>query len=596
MLISSLRLYMLAGLLAVLATAVRCPAQTPDNSKPPARDEGFIPLGVYWPGEFTYQEYQIPKLRWEKIDAALDDLEKHGVNAIWLTHLDAKDTANIATRAAKRGIRVVASIAQLAGEVEHIRVSDHKTLIESTLRDWGSAPAPLAWGLGDEPRSNYMDQMQVYVNAWRKHAPGQPVTSVVMWHDLPSAAKVGFDYLAADIYPYFSPGNPASYGGPPSATWIRLTRQTVRQAPGGWMKGQAYQEAWGPFELDEKGNIVLLPGASLHWTMPTPAQIRWQAWSAIATGSRGMFYFLYRWPVRPAPNAKPSNLPAVVSTITNTGSPLALTYPDGSPTTQYLAMGEAFGGISDHASLLANLRPIAAPEAWPANPGKPGDVATMFLDRKTGQRYLMVVADPDSAGPTAVTLGPHVLELTPILSGSAPQVIDKPPFRATQVELKPGSGAIFKCIVDETKLPRFYVDDFTTDRYTRDALNGDNPAVIRHPTAWGMWLVPADAGKSANQAHLIYDLDALFGPLSPQSQRMLLYRGAGNPPDSRGVFWSASQDGVKFEKLSTNEFNQPILFRQRYLKVGLTYTGAGSPHYGHLEHLIFCQWGAKSSP
>ncbi len=249
---------------------------------------------MYWAGGFTFQECPFPETRWQKIDAALDDLASHHVNAIWLTHRSSSEAAQFARRAARRGIYLVASLGELAGEVGRIRNGNHEALIRRTLQDWGEAPKPIAWGLGDEPRTPYMREMAAYVEAWRKHAPGEPVTSVVMSRDLAAADKARFDALACDVYPFFSPGNPNAYGGPPPAAWLKNTRRLVEHSRRPWMMGQAFQEPWGPFELDGQGNIVYLPGGAPHWVMPSPDQVRWQALAAIALGAKGMFYFHYR--------------------------------------------------------------------------------------------------------------------------------------------------------------------------------------------------------------------------------------------------------------------------------------------------------------
>lgn len=109
-------------------------ARAPAKPAADPRGEQFLPLGVYWAGEFTFQECEFPETRWRRIDAALDDLALHHVNAIWLTHLSASETAEFARRAACRGICLVASIAELAGEVSHIRAGAHQALISRTLQ------------------------------------------------------------------------------------------------------------------------------------------------------------------------------------------------------------------------------------------------------------------------------------------------------------------------------------------------------------------------------------------------------------------------------------------------------------------------------
>ena len=149
-----------------------------ERDAPPANaaseDEGFLPLGVYWPGEYTFRELGEPEARWAKIDEVLESLAKRNVNTIWLTHTSAADAAEFSRRGAKRGIRLVASIGHLAGEVPHIRNGNHARLIQGTREAWKDAPPPVAFGLGDEPRTRYMHEMADYAAAWR--GTGLPTT------------------------------------------------------------------------------------------------------------------------------------------------------------------------------------------------------------------------------------------------------------------------------------------------------------------------------------------------------------------------------------------------------------------------------------
>lgn len=548
-----------------------------------------MPLGVYWAGEYTFNDLA-PEARWQSIEKALGDLAAHHVNAIWLTHLSASETADFARRAAKRGIYLVASVGELAGEVDHIRKGHHKTLIEQTLKSWGDAPTPIAWGLGDEPRATYMNEMATYVHAWRTHAPGEPVTTVVMWGDMDAASKVAFDALACDTYPFFSEGNPNSYGMPGFAAWLMNTRTLVARSPRPWMMGQSFQEPWGPFELDEKGNIVYLPGGAPHWVMPTPAQIRWQAFAAITAGAKGIFYFHYRAPVSPNPKASVCNLPAAAKEKTNSNAPAAVIYSDGRPTLQYEAMGEAFAYLSKFTPTLAPCKLATAPEAWETLPVTVGgNVVGMMVHPTSAKRYLMVVAS--YAGRESqlinITLGPHITGLKSMATGKKLKLSLAAPFRQAQVGLLPGTAELFECQFAAGNLPTAYADDFTTDKHKTDGVTAQN--VRTYYYGFSMFSA-ADGGAGPDQSFIVYDVDKLLGPLPAGGLRVLSYEGGANPPDFRGAFWSASSDGKDYAKLSSNEFGKLVLFRERYLKVGFCWRQAGGPHYGHLTRFALVQW------
>ncbi len=354
----------------------------------------------------------------------------------------------VARRAAKRGIYLVAALGELAGEVGRIRKGDHEGLIRRTIEAGATAPKPIAWGLGDEPRTAYMDEMAAYVGAWRKYAPGEPVATVAMCGDVAAAGKAGFDALACDVYPFFSPGDPHAYGGPSPAAWLRNTRRLVQHSPRGWMMGQAFQEPWGPFELDERGNIVYLPGGAPHWVMPTPDQVRWQALAAVALGAKGMFYFHYRLVLRAKPRAGPAQLPAAAKEKSNSHRPPTLVYGDGRPTPQYEALGEAFGWLERWAPQLAPLRPAATAEAWQCQPSPAGgDVVSLLVHPATGRRCLMVVASCDrrESGPMRIRLGLHVAGLRSMTTGRELAVETSGEARQVEIALAPGTAELFEC-------------------------------------------------------------------------------------------------------------------------------------------------------
>jgi len=558
------------------------------------REAAFLPLGVYWAGEYTFNEQKDPQVRWGMIDKALDDLAKHNVNSVWLTHMSAKDSAEFAGHAVRRGIFLVASIGELAGEVDHVRKSDHRALIARTLQAWGDAPPPIAWGLGDEPRTAYMDEMKSYVKAWRTYAPGEPLTTVVMWGDVAAGAKAGFDMLCVDPYPFFSAGNPNSFGVPPFVAWEQVARNLVKRVQVPWMMGQAYEEPWGPYELDEKGSIIYLPGGAPHWVMPTPAQIRWQAWSAFANGAKGMFYFHYRMHGGGNPNAPPAKLPAAAKQRTDSHTPRALVYDDGGPTPQYEAMGEVFGEIRQTAALLAPLKPVAAQEAW-LEKAPPGTELRMLIHPQTQTRYLLVLGPYSGEGKqdVVVTLGPNVTSLKNARTGASALLTLSSPCRQLELALTPAQAEIFECVVDKDNLPQAYSDDFATEKFRTEALNGKEARVARYETASGCVLSAADGALTADAAFVVYDLEKLLEPLERDGFRLLVYHGTCNPQDVRGAFWSVSADGQSFRKLSSNEFGKPVmLFRpERYLKVGLSWCQAGDPSgYGCLTEFSLCQW------
>ena len=147
---------LLITIITILAGTVRLPAA---DTPPPA--DQTIPLGVYWAGEMVGSAYDNnPVKRKAELEKRFADLAAHNVTAIWLTHTDAKEGAEMARMAGKHGIRLVASLGPLAMEVGGIPDEEHaKATRKMLVEDWGDAPAPFAWGIGDEPSTTYMEEV-----------------------------------------------------------------------------------------------------------------------------------------------------------------------------------------------------------------------------------------------------------------------------------------------------------------------------------------------------------------------------------------------------------------------------------------------------
>ncbi len=113
----------------------------------PQQSPAFMPLGVYWAGEYTFRD--LPEAeRWAKIDEALDGMAKRHINAVWLTHMSAEEGAEFARHAAKRGIYLVACLSELDGSVPQVRTGDHQSAGRTDQRRLGRRPATDRLGFG----------------------------------------------------------------------------------------------------------------------------------------------------------------------------------------------------------------------------------------------------------------------------------------------------------------------------------------------------------------------------------------------------------------------------------------------------------------
>ena len=454
----------LAAFLACLA----CTAWSAEQRSP--KDPDFFPLGVYWPGEF------IPRgsegIDWRRVETLLDGLAKQHCNTIWLTHMSASEQASFSRLAAKRGIYLVASLSELDGGTEGNpapRTTDHAAQMAAVLGAWGDAPPPIAWGLGDEPRSSFMHEMKPFAKAWSD--AGQPVTVVAMAGDMPSAAKLSASFIACDIYPFFSAGNPNGPGTmSESAAYVQSAGASAYQhckqnGKPYWFMGAAFQDPWGPYRISAEGNLVYLPGGNAHFRMPTVAEIRWQNWAALATGARGLIIFSLFYPAESMPKA-----PAIDKALgfgltkeTDSGLPAALLYADGRPTPQYQAMGDSFARIAKIAPILRQLEPSQGMSVFHSRGWIPsGDFVREFRDPQ-GELYALVVnGDITKDGVVAVTIPGGTLTVTDLTSGanlpvSRQQAFTHEPISAGEkqvlVTLPPGDGTLLRITVAKPEKP-----------------------------------------------------------------------------------------------------------------------------------------------
>lgn len=511
----------------------------------------FMPLGVYWPGEYTWPN-DPPQQRWTKINLALDGMAARYINAIWVTHLTPADTADIAWHAALRGIYLVASMECFDGNAWRSGPhsdADYQHLIETAFAEWGSAPVPIAWGLGDEPSGDHFPDFEQWVNVWNSEYPEEAITTVIVYSDIAAAGACNLTALTTDYY-CFAPLN-SPIGRPPSM--VEVARYTSQSSARPWIMGQSCQmSGGGPCTLDDDEHLVYLPGSAAIAVMPTPAQMRWQSWMPLAQGAKGIFFYLYNdFAAWCDSNLPPTNLSWIYTNTVDTGEPISLVYSDGSTTPQYDALGETFSEIQALSSVLWKLCPTPAPEAWITLPAGDSPQAGMLLDPTTGQRYLLVVAGYEGTDPKAVrvTLGPHIIGLTNVLTGASLALTTNRPYRCATVTLTPGAGALFACAVDSGNLPLSYTDDFFTDKFKVDALTQTH--VATNTWQYGRCLSATNASFAPEDASAVYDLDALLGaPLPSHGFRVLAYDGLDSSNDRRGGVWWWTYD----------QGNQPPLF------------------------------------
>lgn len=435
-------------LLVLAATASSTAARGDAPATRPAPDRTFFPLGVYWPWETTSVAGQgiTRSARLTRyLEERLDDLAAHNVNLVWT--VNGPDTAAelglLCRLAETRGIRVVAGSGRWAMPSDGADLQFVHDGVQAVRKVWHALegrPRPIAFTLSDEPRAPAMPAFGRYAALVAES--GIPVTTVVTWQGIEPATKhaTSLTYLAADVYPFFG-----SHLGPRGDSsyhfYIKHARAVARLAPQAgvipWMMPQAFQEIAGPWRTDAVGNVTVLKGGGTHWVMPAPQQIRWQAWTAVATGNKGVIFFTYGTTAQPDPTTKTISHDWAEPEPRDTGAPISLVaWPSYRPGAQYQAMANVYAEIAPLIPLLRRLEPVVLE----GNPVRieasiAGDLVSHLRDRRSGDLYVAVVASPKRQD-SGVRLTSDRFALRTVGSGDE---VDPSAMR-----LEPGQGAIYR--------------------------------------------------------------------------------------------------------------------------------------------------------
>lgn len=302
----------------------------------------MIPLGLYCVGE-TFQPGEL--------EADLPAIAKNGGNAIYVTHKSAADTAIISRAAQPLGIRVVAALKELDGSVPWQRqrsAEQIEMLVDNTLDAWGDAPGPLAWGMCDEPKTEWMSELRSYINSWCRVA-GNPVMTLPSWAHLESASEIGCEVQGHFLYPFRRDGT-SGYGVSQHQAWLQSCADNVRLNVEPWAFGQCF------------ANRDV-------YRYPTPQEVAWQAYSAIAIGCRGFFGFCWD---------------------RNGGAEGRISLRCGEMWAQWSTLGSAFTRIAKFWPIINS----ATTAEWRQPVGPSGSVITRYTT--PNGRYVYVVAGPDA--------------------------------------------------------------------------------------------------------------------------------------------------------------------------------------------------------
>lgn len=324
----------------------------PIPSRHPLQD--FFPFGVYISfGDCSAAAMREGKGIWEWLDEALGDLAARGMNFTSIVNFSQANLDKLVELHRKHGLRMNPQ----AGEHD-LRHNQHEAALRSLKRAvarFRASGVIAGWGAGEEFPPAQVPQLDLAHEI--VHAV-DPQNTLVTIHNRVQAFQVlngsAADVRIAfrDVYPFFS---------------------EPRAGPTTFEASMNYYED----EID-KCKQWLPHGASL-WVMPqaqgehgyirtpTPAEVKLEAWSAIAHGAQGLAYFVYHSAGEPG-RLKFDGLRAL----------------DGSPTDRLVALTEL-------AQVLVPLGPLIA--RWSMfRMTAETDVRSLraYLFRSEGKRYTVV--------------------------------------------------------------------------------------------------------------------------------------------------------------------------------------------------------------
>jgi len=340
--------------------------------------------------------------KWAYVDKMLADAARWHNNFLWVVNIDNADAVELCRRAEKHHIRIAPSLGAFVGR-RHARGADQiADGVREAVATFSQLPAFYAYVLIDEALAPEMSHMENIRRALAQADPRHPALVVTMpGHTQAAVRQTQLPILVTDCYPFFGPNDPNGPNTvPASEAYYRyvtdkLSKLAQERGRQPWSMPGCFVEIWGPWHYDAKDEVVIEPGAYWHWRQPTPAEVRWQVWQGVATGMKGLVFFVQF----PGQNARQAGdpiqaaplspaLPQVREKIaTHDGT--ALLYCDGRPTRQMEALAEAYGAVASLTATLARMQPADFPVAFA---DAPVTVRTL-QNPATGERVVVVVND-----------------------------------------------------------------------------------------------------------------------------------------------------------------------------------------------------------
>ncbi len=249
--------------------------------------QDFFPFGVYLPMEFSANfKHEGLNDRWEWLERALADIAKRGMNFTSVTNLSLGELDRLAALHEKHGLRMNPQMGQL--NLKHVPEKLALKRLTRTVARYRGRSVIAGWAVGEEFHTSHIPLLDLPHEIVHAVDPSNSLALIQHKTELFRLTGQKLDVRIAwrDIYPFFADPRhgPTTFGASMNYYEDELDK-CQRLLPRGaslCAMPQAQHEFYG-------GRFV--------YRKPTPAEIRLQAWAALAKGAKGIAYFLY--PSRP---------------------------------------------------------------------------------------------------------------------------------------------------------------------------------------------------------------------------------------------------------------------------------------------------------
>jgi hypothetical protein len=320
----------------------------------------------------------------------------------------------------------------------------------------GASPQPFAFSIADEPPAADARQLASYV--LQAQGAGLPVTTVLSPGTISTilGSTKTLPWVSFDRYPFFSDPNSGPTGSSSYSYFLAMATDIGTAYKNGnpqvWAMGQAFQGVEGNYVINTDGTVTVDAGSGLEWVMPTPAEVSWEAWAAVAMGAKGIIYFTYsqipQW-VATVDKSPPKGSSWAYKSNYNTGSyPGLASFPGYVPGPQLVQLQtetipdiKSIENILLTSHTLINSEPNPKPVSF-SGTKLPGDYIN-YLGGSNGALYVAIVSSPQrTKGAISLSVNKKVHSLVPM--GNAPALVTSK--QGTTLTLPAGGGAVYQVI------------------------------------------------------------------------------------------------------------------------------------------------------